>query len=345
MRAWLSALGAGAVLIAACPVLAQAQPDAADVALLENAVAVAGPGVMGSPISFSGFEFTAGTEGSQITLKQERDFIATGGGRHVFGVTLLAPFDKDKGEGGFALDALTADSSIQLSYRFAKLTGVQTGNTDAKTALCNEIRKSSGQPIGGYCSSGFVSEHAPHRLGDWNRLGFAPDAAVWLAGLTAEVGHAEYEFLTPGTFAEQTETETPWSVGAFVSVQPLSTTSLFTLRIQQQRAYEAADERTVCIAGNPVCLTGPLGPPVKDTKEIASFEYRQLLSGRFGFSLTSSYDFANDVAGVDLPVYFIGGDGYGGGVRLAYERDDDDTDGDKDEWKIGVFVSKSFALY
>lgn len=344
MKACLSALAASAVLSAAWPALAQEQSAEADPALLESAIAVAGPGVPGSPISFSGFEFTAGTEGAQITLKQEWDIVAQGGGRHVFGVTLLAPFDKDKGEGGFALGDLTADSSIQLSYRFAELRGVVTGNTSAANTLCSEIRASLNEPAG-HCSSGFIAERAPHRLGDWNRLGFAPDAAVWLAGLTAEIGHAEFEFLVPATFAEQTESETPWSVGAFVAVQPLSTTSLFTLRIQHQRTYEAADEMTVCVAGNPVCLTGPLGSPDKDTKEIASFEYRQLIGGRFGFSLTSSYDFANNVAGVDLPIYFIGGEGYGGGVRFAYERDDDDTGGGDDEWKIGVFVRKSFTLY
>lgn len=337
-------LAASAALATASPALAQDPPGAPDRALLEGAVAVAGPGVIGSPISFSGFEFTAGTEGSQITLKQEREVVAESG-RHVFGVTLLAPLDKDKGEGGFALDALTADTSIQLAYRFAALSGIRTDETRAKIDLCNAIRASLREATGGYCSSAFVAEKAPHRLGDWNRLGFSPRSAVWLAGVTGEVGHAEYEFIVPATFAEQTETETPWSIGAFVAVQPLSTTSLFTLRLQHQRAFKAADERTVCPVGNPVCVTGPLGAPVKDTKEIASFEYRQMLGGRFGFSLTSSYDFGNNVAGIDLPIYFIGGEGYGGGLRLAYERDDDDTDGDDDEWKVGVFVSKSFSLY
>lgn len=338
----------------ASPAVASAQSEAAAsgagspedrFAAVAAVVNWTGPATLDRPVSATGMEFTAGTSGSEVTVKGVFG-LSEAFGVHDLSITAAAPLDKAKNEGAFALDALTADASLTVGYSVAGFSGRTTASTEAAQAFCARIRAA-------VCSSAGVAAAAAgpdleQHLDEWDRLGFGASSYVWIFGGFAKVGHAEFDFLDAATFAERSETETPWSVGAYYSYQPLWNRSLFTVKYEHQQTYDAADESTVCPAppSGPaiVCLIAPLGAPERDTKDILSFEYRQRFRTHLGFAVTTSYDVSNDAFGIDLPIYLVGGGDYSGGVRFGYTWDDD-SDGDKDELKVGVFVSRALTLY
>ena len=294
------------------------------------------------PRSLPGLQLEAGTEGAEVSVKGTYALRAVGA--PLLGITATAPFDKDKGKDGFALDALTADAALNFEITWSGLSGVQLPSPAKVAAFCARHQIPSTD-----CGKVPASRDAAV-IEEWQRLGWAPGAAVWSVGPFAKVGHAEFKFVDATAVAEKSETETPWSLGASASWIDLWARRMWTAKFEHQRTYKDADERTICpaVPAGPsvLCLTGPLGSPVRDDKDILSGEVRQRFKKHYGAALTASYDFSNRKFGAQLPIYFIAGAGYTGGVRLGYEWAGDDEPGnDEDEAKVGVFVSKALTLH
>lgn len=340
-----------AVVGAAAPTCAPAQelsaPDATEAAAFldrRNLVEHVGQGVLGRPLSLpNAVEFSAGTEGSEVTV-QASHRLPLKNGRHYLTLTAAAPLDKKTGEGGFALDSFTADASLKIEYSWSGFAGARDFTGAAGRAFCAEHGISPEN-----CRGGWISENRKALTDDFLRRGWSPKSHVWTFSAFAKVGHDEFKFIDAPTVAEKTETETPWSVGIAYSRAPLWKRRLYSVKFEHQRVYEDADQATVCPAptSDPsvVCMTGALGPPKRDDKDILSLEIRQRFAGHYGVAATASYDFSNEKFGIDVPVYLISGGDYSGGVRVAYKWSGEDEDGDRDELTAAVFVSKALTLF
>lgn len=295
----------------------------------------------------SGIELTAGAKGSGATVKASRK-VNDADGITTISLTATAPFDKDKEEGGFALDSLTSGASLKFEVTFGGLVGDRDDTHAAAVDLCKAIALERKVPAPTDCDSQWVSENDPDQLDRFDRLGFRSDAFAWSASGFAKVGHSSFKYVDAAAFKEEERTETPWSLGMTVSRQPLWKRRLYMLKYEHQRGYKAQSIRTVCPAptGAPVtCLSGPLGPPKHDDKDLVSFEVRQRFSDFYGLAVTATYDLGSEDFGIDAPIYLIGGKDYSGGVRVTYKRENKSTKSDKDDLAIGVFVSRALTLY
>lgn len=297
--------------------------------------------------SLSGVELTAAAEGAAATIKLGR-VTSRKNGIHTWSVTATSPFDSDAGEGGFSLDSFTAGSSLKIEYTWSNLFGEIVNRADRVLAFCESEAKARSIAAPALCDSHWVDANARDRLDDFNRLAVAPGAFAISIAPFGKVGHKEFKYLDAASLAESEETETPWAVGVAVAVQPVLTRRLYVAKFEHQRDYEAQEKRTICPAatGAPVtCLTGALGPPKHDDKDLVTLEFRQRFVDHFGFSVAATYDIGSEDFGVDVPVYLVGGEDYSGGIRVGFKREGKSTKKDKDDLTVGVFIARSLSLY
>lgn len=194
-----------------------------------------------------------------------------------------------------------------------------------------------------------ITQFTPELLDQW-------DAQFWESrftpyyGLSASVGHEEFEYFDSATFKKEEIDQQPWGVKGSFGFLP-SNRDLFVLfGLEYQESFKAADTVTRCpLTGEDflACGTGAFEKPGKKEKHLVSALARWMFwknpkgVERIGVSPQLTYDLKSDVLAVDLPIYFAR-DSKGklvGGVRLGWNDDVDDV-------KVGVFVSsKVFGLF
>jgi hypothetical protein len=103
---------------------------------------------------------------------------------------------------------------------------------------------------------------------------------------------------------------------------------LFTYRREHGFENDADDQVSVCVpvvSNAQRCKEGFLGPPGAIDKNLATLEYR-FAGKKIGFLLKGTYDFEDDIYGVELPVYLTKQEGkFNGGFKLGWRDDTDDV--------------------
>jgi len=171
------------------------------------------------------------------------------------------------------------------------------------------------------------------------------DANRFLYGVTGKIGYQEFEFITLDSEDEQTQSETPWSVGLWAGLQPGDRPILFFAGAEYQRSYSAGANTTICPASALpeatalVCKTGPFNSPKEETKKLAYIEIRARPAG-VGASLKITQDLESNVTGLEIPFYVIANENKSltGGIKAGWRSDTDDA-------TFGVFVGAPFGLY
>lgn len=274
-----------------------------------------------------------------------------------FNLTAKVPIDKDATSGGFgSLDGLVNSVSTELRYMHVRASGlkmsqdlVQNPSALARE-ICAEAIANAASPAGSgsstqaepSCTAEFISNHVSKeryrqfRDEFWDRSG----STLVLGGI-AKLGQEKFDYVDPGSLAQLSDTKTQWGLGGFVAWQPPGASFLLAVTGQYQEAYEAADEQVLCPPGGPSssCVNGAIGPPHLTHKKLVSIELRQDF-GPFAIAPMVTYDFGDDVTGVDVPVYLFNRDkgALTGGVRVGWRSDTDAV-------TVGVFLSQPFSNF
>jgi hypothetical protein len=324
-----------------------------------------GPGALDSPLSLpTAFEFNADQGESDVSLKLSVKVFGTGGD---LGVTDLvsftgkAPIDKSSPQTALAsLKGLGDAASLEAKYTHIQMVGAH-GSTDqvelariCRVALKGYIEKEGKAPDPAALScrdeagaglnnidNAQVKTYAPDEYAKFKALYFDPTAHLWMWGATGQVGAEKFDYRDPGTFAELSTRETPWSVGAYVAYERLSWQTLITLKGDHKRVYKAADKDKRCAnpADAKTCVEAAFGPPTKEDQDIVALEIRRRM-GALGLAFTARYDVGEGTVALELPIYFIRDDsaGFNGGVKATWDSKTNDG-------RIGVFVSKAFKMF
>jgi hypothetical protein len=262
-------------------------------------------------------------------------------------LAVSAPLQKGSSSTQLAsLDGLAKATTAELKFSHTRVTFAPQGDAEtraaAQLAICQLAWTRAGSTAAD-CDFALVAQFAPERTEDFDRImwGDSPSSFTW--GGSAKAGTETFDYVDPATLARRSTDETSWSAKAFLAFYwsgKGQDESLLSASYTRESSWKSQDEAILCPGGGgpATCVKGSPGPPKRDDKDVFSLGYRRSLGG-VAFSLTANYDAANDVLGVELPVYLVRGadGGFTGGVKLGWR---DDTD----EVTAGVFVSKAFSL-
>ncbi len=340
--------------------------DTADAVALGAVLGRAGAGTLDRPVSaFSGVEVRAGQADGAVSIKASHKIsgqAALPGVAQYLGFTASAPLAKGEESATLGgLDGLGDATSFEVKYTHVRLFGAHAPTLGGPDGLANaeaEAGRICRVALAGYRAKvgkdpedfdcrpaalaidmAAVKAYAPAELDSFKALFFDADAKVVLFGFTGKVATQKFDYLDVVSLAEAETHETPWSMGAYLAVEPLRWKTLFTFRAEHVRADEAPDSEIRCPTGAVACVEGAVGPPKKSDKQLASLEVRRRF-GRVGVALTGSYDLKDGDYGFDLPVYFIvdAKQGVSGGLRATW-------DSDRHDLAVGLFVAKAFTYF
>lgn len=330
-----------------------------------------GPGSVGSALALtnvglnsaantprvSSVQIIASNEGARASLKLDQsssDGDAKGSGEYWSrSMVFSAPVDKnDKvGTGLIGLDGLT--NNFEFTYNVSRIRTKPLGKwQDGQPSLLfamPEACRSLDIPIN-ECEHSTLLRVAHANSGSTNqRLAikakdiidrFAVPGYAWVQGLRLKAGYDDFTFFDPTTLQKRSQDEVPWGVGLFGGV--LAGTSYYTVGIDYQRGYKAAASGTACpvpAEGATVtrCVSGALGEPSSNERQLLNFEGRWLI-GESAIGAKLVHDFKNDFWGIDVPVYLFPNDKglLSGGLRFGWTN--------TEQFSAGIFVGVPFKL-
>lgn len=287
-----------------------------------------------------------------------------------YSVSFTAPFDKDKERGSFITQTGLPDAyavEFALSGSFIAPTEQSTGfaGPDIQNLL------NLGRPARSKC---FADETIPQagRRKACNALSFraliqkygeedvkktVADRFARIAKDLAEqsylgwqiagsVGREELDHRDPVTLAKIDDDKTVFSVSSSITYVPrLDRPFAYVAGAELERDFELPRAETRCPADagespTVTCFTSSFGPPVRDTAStvFASVRYTDINGALpIGGELRLAVDPESGDWGAEVPIYFLrSADGtLNGGVRLAYDSDEDDG-------FVGLFVGTNF---
>lgn len=167
-------------------------------------------------------------------------------------------------------------------------------------------------------------------------------------GIEGSVGLNRFNYRTPVTLAENSDTLRQFSVRGYVVYFPSDGVSMLTGSARYESSYEAQDDQILCraVVANPNsdCVNAPPGPPERVEKLQFEVEYRRVFEGipglgRFSIAPRASYDVLNNDYELEFPIYLTpaGTNAIMPGVTISY-------DSRHDEVTIGLFLRKSFSF-
>lgn len=323
---------------------------------------VVGAALLDSAISLpEGLEINVDEDASLITYKGSFE-LSSGELETYLSFVAKAPLEKTDGDADntFAiLKGLGKATSLEASLNLSALTGLRPPpsiRSPQVQAICTKVAQGFAanaalvpadhpRPVCDgntpYLDSTLVKAYARDKYQSWLELSAKPTAALWLGGVSGAVGSEKFDYRDPATLAELSNTESPWSVGGYLSYMRLSWKTLFTLRGEHKRIYKLPDPTIRCRnpADTTTCLEAPFGAPVAEDLDIVAFEMRRRM-GDFAIAVSGNYDVGKDRMVVDVPVYFVSDNagGLNGGVRATWDSETHET-------KVGVFVNKAFCFF
>lgn len=171
---------------------------------------------------------------------------------------------------------------------------------------------------------------------------------VWGWGIEGTVGYDRFEYRTPVTLAENSETEIQYSVRAYAVLFPSDAVSSLTVSARYERSYEARDDEILCPAvvanANEDCVSAPSGPPNSIEKLPLEIIYRRVLPrvdglGTFAIAPRAGYDALNDEFEAEFALYLrpIRDIRILPGASITYNSRNDEV-------VVGLFLRQSFAF-
>lgn len=178
-----------------------------------------------------------------------------------------------------------------------------------------------------------------------NRTLLSPAYAL---GIEGRIGVNRFDYRTPVTLAESSETKFQFAAKVYGSVLPSDGLSMFTGSIEYQSAYEARDEEILCpaVVANPNsdCVKAAPGAPEEVEKLLLAADYRRVLGtiarlGEIAISPKASFDALSDEFEIELPLYLkpTRDIGFMPGVSVTYNSEKDDV-------VLGIFLRQSFSF-
>ncbi|HEX4966548.1 MAG TPA: hypothetical protein VF173_37410 [Thermoanaerobaculia bacterium] len=299
-------------------------------------------------------EINATTDGGNASVKISRSVSTPKNGNfNTLTLVASAPVDKSSNNTDLVnLGGFRNDFNFDLRYTWFKIGGelknpLASKETAAKIDnICNELSRvfkaQTGSEEGLICDTDHVKTLLPSRYLEFKSLFFADDGWLVSAGIEPKVGYKKFSFLEAATLNKMSDSKQPLSIEAFFGGMPAHWNTLITGGFNYQQGFKDADSGTLCppsSAGGPVaCKTGPIGKPVSDDAELLYIELRRRI-GSVGASLKFTYDFKQDLTGVDLPISFVKDkDGnLTGGVRAGWTK--------TGHWQAGIFAGTAFKLF
>ncbi|QCW24412.1 hypothetical protein FE772_00745 [Lysobacter enzymogenes] len=280
--------------------------------------------------------------GSGVVKGTERSFKS-------LSITASAPLNKDGGATSLGtLDGFA--NAFELSLRASRLvvTGMRTPllPDGTPTKQMADMFLAVGLDTNKDNDLGVIKDRLRelgklHLYPDFEALYWDPNAPRVTYGGFAKIGSENFDFIKNGTISSETQHEVPWSIGLFGGIVPRASHDMyFGAEISYERAFKAADSRTICppISGTVLeCVTGNYGSPSEQEKVLGSLEVRKAF-GKMGAALKITHDFRSHDTGADAPIYLarsISG-GFSSGLRLGWTS--------KDQFSVGVFIGSEFQF-
>jgi hypothetical protein len=323
---------------------------------LSKAIGVAGAGTLDRAVQDTGggVEINAATDSSNATITASRSISSQPAGVYTtLTVTASAPVDKSADRTDLvSLDGLRNAFSLGAKYTWFNVSGMRNPavapeNRAKLGKICSDLmaafqKQKDTEKEPDNCDSATVQEFLPDRFDDFQDLFFDPNGRMLSVGIEPKVGYQTFSFLDSATLNKLSDSKVPWSIEAFIGYMPVRWQTLFTVGGNYQQGFKNADNGILCpftgVGGTVACKTGPVGKPVSDDAELVYLEIRHRF-GTAGVSLKVTYDFKEDLTGVDLPISFIKDkDGsLTGGIRVGWTN--------TGHWQAGIFAGKAFSLF
>jgi len=220
--------------------------------------------------------------------------------------------------------------------------------------LCREYAEANGStfdPMQESCNEGYfkLDQRRGGELRDRFELVTWGNRPIYFFGGEASYGQAVFEFVDPGSLEEAVTTEYGNSISLYAGLlkfrpskqgRSRSDTLVFA-GYRREETYSAGAKTDLCTplgdADALRCDSVTLGAPTEKIRDLAFVELRRFFPGPVGVSPRLTYDFEDDVTGVELPVYLVtdAAGGLTGGLRGSWRSD-------TEEIKLAVFVGKKF---
>lgn len=262
----------------------------------------------------------------------------------VWSVTVSAPLNEGASSDGKLanLDGLGNSMAGEFGYRRLIVRARADVDTTKLEELCDDAWKNTAagkagtQRADGECDEGQVEDWDKRVLPTFRKelWGENPSAKVW--GVSGKVGQEGFEYYDPATLAKLSDHKTGWSAKLYYAYKPLFQNRLFTFQYEHQRAWEGQEDKILCPVGGPTsaCVKGAPGKPKGVDKDLFSVDFRQRDNDK-AFSVTLTYDAANEVAAIGLPIYLTSEDKSGlvGGIRFDWRSDTNES-------TVAIFMAK-----
>lgn len=306
-----------AACIAVAPLLAGAQDDDS------KAAELSGPAVFDPAITSAAslpqpaLVFRASTEEQSASLRIGKVLGNTPLGDFSIGATLSGPLSKEAGSATLAsLDGLAGATSVGVQASLFAWAPKPVDPKQAKSICQKHLGKDS-------CTRQGLPTAAAKD--EWDAL--VDYGHPWLLNSEFRIGRQSFNFIDLATLTTGEEDRTPFSVRLGTGfVQP--GLGYIGVSYRHERSYQGGDQTQVCTSLGSAdalrCDTVNLGAPRLTPSNIGSVEAR--LFGKYiAVNPRASYDFSNDVLGLELPVYFAqnGDSGFTGGINIGWRSDID----------------------
>ena len=313
----------------------------------------------------SAFAVTADGDKTAVSVTVTRSWEATGDALAVknLAVKFSAPFDKNNGEGNFLTGSgLNASTALEVTYgglivRGGALPTSERSLSTYTTAEENCHKAEAPALWGDLCDKKTFNEIKKY-LSESQRADFADEAflnsPLWLWGISASLGHDEFEHRDLATFAKASTTRTPYGASIQGGVVPNHSLVYLGGGLEFKQEYADAKARTLCRplpAGSPLeCFTasyaGPQSQRTLDVFGVIRAETRQFYVP-LGLEVKAAYDFERQIPGAVASLYAVSDKDkrLRGGLRFAWQADDDDPVTDDDNFTVGVFIGAAFSAF
>lgn len=320
----------------------------------------------------------AGTEKKTAYLKLAMPGKSIDNGELKWDIAVETPYD-DSGESGastFAdFDGVANSTNLQLNVSYWSIDTRPASSVSAiKTMmekLCREFL-SDDSHIGG-CGTGQITKDAyckAKNIADCNnesddnyrlyveqfeyqrekrraelaQRGFSEPISANIFGFKSKIGRENFKFKTGTTFADQEQTESPWSITAYYYRK--SGRTVWGGGLEYQESYTVSSETQIC---SPVpvpenatsCSNVVIGEPAQTRRKMAYVELRWANPEmNFAIAPKVTRDFENDETGILLPLYLMRGDkdALTGGISIGWQSETDDV-------TASIFVGKAFEFF
>jgi hypothetical protein len=279
--------------------------------------------------------------------------------RSLLKLSLKGPIGKDATEAELVtLDGLENFVTASLGYTYT-LWPSPNGSLDESTyakqsALCAEYARVNRKPYDSEehdCTEQFFDPKKPRgaELKDRFELLAWGTKPIQLFGVEASYGQAVFQYLNPENLEKGESTEYANAVSLYAGLLQLRTSKegrarsdvLVFAGYRREETYTAGEATELCTplgeTGAERCDDVVLGGPSRKERDLAFIELRRFFFGEvpIGVSPRLTYDFEEDITGVELPIYFLtdAAGGLIGGVRAAWTSE-------SDEVSLAAFVGK-----